>query len=228
MIFHLTRPTPDFLNRAGAAREPSPFRRTPPVDLPVGAVLPATGPYQIRSQIRLSNATSGHPRLELVRNPHFRVWSPAAQHDGYPERVVLETGYTDNQAVERVTTDAADLLWFGATLTDLDKLRTRHGSQLHTTPRPVTNMLFLNTTTPPFDNRDARRAVAYGLDRAALTSRGDVPSPARSPASSSTKTSLATSPTARTPKPVEQGRTVVRTRPHDGQEPRPKIRNRRR
>jgi peptide/nickel transport system substrate-binding protein len=172
VIFHLTRPTPDFLHELalpGAVAVP----QDTPVDLPASTLLPATGPYQIRSQTGMFDPASGHPRLELVRNPHFRVWSPAAQPDGYPDRVVLETGYTDNQAVERVTDGRADLLWFGATLTDLDKLRTRHGSQLHTAPRPVTNMLFLNTTTPPFDNRDARRAVAYGLDREALTSRGD-------------------------------------------------------
>ena len=30
-----------------------------------------------------------------MRNPHFRVWSPAAQPDGYPDRIVLETGYTE-------------------------------------------------------------------------------------------------------------------------------------
>ena len=108
-----------------------------------------------------------------MRNPYFRVWSPAAQPDGYPDRVVLETGYTHKQAVARVTDGRADLLWFGAPLTDVDRLRTRHGSQLHTTPGAVTNYLFLNTTKPPFDNRDARRAVAYGLDRAALTSERD-------------------------------------------------------
>ena len=30
--------------------------------------------------------------------------------------------------------------------------------------------MFLNATKPPFNNRDARRAVAYALDRRALTS----------------------------------------------------------
>ena len=55
-----------------------------------------------------------HGRLELVRNPHFRVWSPAAQPDGYPDRIVLDTGYTDQQAVARVENGRADMLWLGA------------------------------------------------------------------------------------------------------------------
>ncbi|MDX6231210.1 MAG: hypothetical protein QOH68_161 [Nocardioidaceae bacterium] len=171
VIFRLTKPAPDFLYRL-ALPAASAVPQDTPVDLEPGTSLPATGPYTIRSYDPAGETSDGHPRLELVRNPHFRVWS-AAQPDGHPDRVVLETGYTADEAIARVTDGHSDLVWFGATLTDLDKVRTRHGSQLHTSPRAVTNMLFLNTTQPPFDNRDARRAVAYGLDRAALTGRGD-------------------------------------------------------
>ena len=100
--FHLTKPAPDFLNELalpGAVAVP----QDTPVDLPAGTILPATGPYQIRPQTPMSDPASGHPRLELVRNPRFRVWSSAAQPDGYPDRVVLETGYTNNEAVARVS-----------------------------------------------------------------------------------------------------------------------------
>jgi peptide/nickel transport system substrate-binding protein len=172
VTFHLGRPAPDFLYRLALPAAAAVPQDTP-VDLKPGTSLPGTGPYKIRSYDLGRDAAGVHTRLELVRNPHFRVWSPAAQPDGYVNRVVLETGYTADQAVARATDGRSDLVWFGATLTDLDRLRTRHGSQLHTSPRAVTNMLFLNTTEPPFDNRDARRAVAYGLDRAALTGRGD-------------------------------------------------------
>ena len=40
---------------------------------------------------------------------------------------------------------------------------------LHTTAGLNTHYVFLNATRPPFNNRDARRAVAYALDRGALT-----------------------------------------------------------
>lgn len=172
VTFHLTRPAPDLGYRLALPAAAAVPQNTH-TDLEAGTALPTTGPYKIDSYDLGTGADAGHARLVLVRNPHFRVWSAAAQPDGYPDRIVLETGYSAEQAVARVTDGHGDLVVLGATLTDLDRLRTRHGSQLHTAPRAVTNMLFLNTTQPPFDNRDARRAVAFGLDRAALAGRGD-------------------------------------------------------
>lgn len=172
VTFHLTNPAPDFLYQLALPAAAAVPQDTP-VDLKPGTFVPATGPYKFRSYAPGSDASGDHSRLELVRNRHFRVWSTEAQPDGYPDRVIFRAGYTNSQAVARVTDGRADLVWFGATVADLDNLRTRHGSHLHTTPKPVTNMLFLNVTQPPFDNPDARRAVAYGLDRAALTGQGD-------------------------------------------------------
>ena len=57
---------------------------------------PATGPYMIRSytpmETRKECRPTRHERLELVRNPKFDVWSPAAQPAGFADRTVLETG----------------------------------------------------------------------------------------------------------------------------------------
>src|SRR5215213_1089242 len=170
--FHLTRPTPEFpyqLTLPSASLVP---QRTP-VDLTPGATLPATGPYMIRSYAPQQHAANGRParrgRLELVRNPHFQAWSPPAQPAGYPDRIVLETGYTEREATQRVVDGRADLLWSGVPPTELDRLRTRNGPQLHTSTGAATNFVFLNATKPPFDNQDARRAVAFALDRAALS-----------------------------------------------------------
>jgi peptide/nickel transport system substrate-binding protein len=114
----------------------------------------------------------GHPRLVLVRNPHFHLWSSAAQPEGYPDRIVLDTGYTNDEVVERLTDGRADISWSGTPKADEDRLRTTHGSKLlFTTPGALaTHYVFLNATKPPFNNRDARRAVAYALDRGAMTS----------------------------------------------------------
>ena len=151
-----------------------------PVDLAPGTFLPATGPYMIHSYTPKQDADGGRParhgRLELVRNPHFHVWSPAAQPAGYPDRIVLETGYTDKEAEAQVADGRADLLWLGAPPADVDTLRTRYGSQLHTNPGNQTGYLFLNTTKPPFDKIDARRALAYALDRRSTTNAGWGPS----------------------------------------------------
>ena len=180
IIFHLTRPTPEFLYQL-ALPNASAVPQDTPLDLPPGAILPATGPYMIRS---FTQGQAGvHPRLVLVRNPHFHVWSSAAQPDGYPDRIVLETGYTNEQVVARLSDGRADISWSGAPQADEDRLRTTHGSKLLlTTPGLNTNYVFLNATKPPFNNRDARRAVAYALDRGALTGDRNL-SKDRSPAS---------------------------------------------
>jgi peptide/nickel transport system substrate-binding protein len=168
VTFHLTGPTPEFLYQL-TLPVASAVPQDTPVDLPAGTFLPATGPYQVSSYVRTATSTGNRAKVVLVRNPRFRVWSEAAQPDGFPDRVVLETGYTNQQAVALVSDGRADLLWLGSP-TDADQLRTGHGELLHTAAGVFLNFVFLNTTKPPFDNRDARRAVAYGLDRAALTS----------------------------------------------------------
>jgi ABC-type transport system substrate-binding protein len=172
VTFHLTEPTPEFvyqLSLPSAAAVP----QDTPVDLKPGQFLPATGPYMVRSYIPQQDAADGHGRLELVRNPHFRVWSPAAQPAGYVDRIVLETGFTEREEVARVIDGRADLLWLGAPASAMDMIRARYGSQLHITAGIYTDFAFLNASKPPFNNLDARRAVAFALDRKALTNDRD-------------------------------------------------------
>ena len=173
MTFHLTAPTPEFVYLL-ALPTASAVPQNTPVDLASGTFLPATGPYQFRSYTRDRTGTNHRARIELVRNPRFHMWSAAAQPDGYPDRVVLETGYTNQQAVARVSDGRADLLWLGSPPREADQLRTGHGEWLHTAPGIFINFLFLNATKPPFNNRDARRAVAFGLDRQALNGGGTI------------------------------------------------------
>jgi YVTN family beta-propeller protein len=173
ITFHLARPSPEFLYQLTLPFASAVPQNTP-LTLPATPIPPATGPYMVSSYSPKQDAVGGRPgrhgRLELVRNPHFHVWAPAAQPDGYPDRIVLETGYTDQEALARVTDGRADLLWSGARQADADGLATRYGSQLHTNAGKMTNFVYLNATKPPFNNHDARRAVAYALDRGRLTS----------------------------------------------------------
>jgi ABC-type transport system substrate-binding protein len=171
VTFHLTRPTPEFLYQLALPNASAVPQRTP-LDLMRGSFLPSTGPYTVKTYTPKGVGRDGKPsrgRLELVRNTFFREWSRAAQPAGYVDRILVETGYTEEQAVRLVIDGRADLLWreLGAGLTDL---ATRYGSLLHTTSGVGTLYLFLNTRRPPFDNIDARRAVAFALDRKALMS----------------------------------------------------------
>ena len=140
ITFHLTRPTPEFVYQL-ALPNASAVPQDTPDDLPPGTYLPATGPYMIRS-LTAEGITEGglparHGRLELVRNPHFHVWSPAAQPAGYPDRIVLKTGYTAKQAVAQVADGRADLVFDGVSSADVERLGTRYSSQLHPPPGPT-------------------------------------------------------------------------------------------
>jgi YVTN family beta-propeller protein len=165
VTFHLSKPTPEFryqlsLPSAYAVPEGT------PVELEPDTFLPSTGPYMIRSYLPKQSAVDGHGRLELVRNPFFRSWSRAAQPYGYADRIILETGYTDDEALRRVTDGRADMLWKPPD--NADRLRTRYGQQLHTNAGSFIRYVYLNTTRPPFDNADARRALAFALSRGAF------------------------------------------------------------
>jgi peptide/nickel transport system substrate-binding protein len=172
ITFHLKRPTPEFVYQL-ALPNASAVPQNTPDDLPPGTYLPATGPYMIRSLTAERAGEGRRGRLELVRNPHFRVWSPAAQPAGYPDRIVLDTGYPAKQAVAQVADGRADLVFDLVHSANVERLGPRYSPQLHTTPGVYTQYLYLNTATPPFNNVDARRAVAYALDRRALTATLD-------------------------------------------------------
>ena len=113
---------------------------------------------------------TGPGRIVLVRNPRFRVWSSAAQPEGYPDRIVIGTGLTQAETVRQVAEGRADAVWEGVSAATATDLQARHPTQVHTVTGIFMEYIFLNTTVPPFNNRDARRAVAYALDRTKLAS----------------------------------------------------------
>ena len=171
VTFHLTRPDPEFLYRLAL-----PFADAVPIDVPVslveGAQIPATGPYRVAGytprRTDSAGTTIGLGRLELVRNEKFRVWSAAAQPDGYPDRIVLDLGLTPAQAAERVAQGRADLTWHDPPPGTVDSLAARYPTQLHSNAGKFTYYLALNTTMPPFNDQRARRALAYWINRSDL------------------------------------------------------------
>src|SRR5262249_44351816 len=84
VTFHLSTPDPEFVYKL-ALTAASALPASTPVHVKGG--LPATGPYMVATY----NPSRG---VTLVRNPHFRVWSPAAQPDGFPARIVMRFGGT--------------------------------------------------------------------------------------------------------------------------------------
>jgi YVTN family beta-propeller protein len=157
VTFHLTAPDAEFLYKLAI-----PFAYIVPRGTRAKSLLsvPATGPYMV--------AANDGRRAHLVRNPHFRVWSAIVKPDAYPD--TIDVGFTT--PVERAVTeleaghnDLTNVLQSGAFLTNLE---TQHPAQVHTTPALATAYVFLDARTPPFDRIEARKAVAYALDRGAL------------------------------------------------------------
>jgi ABC-type transport system substrate-binding protein/DNA-binding SARP family transcriptional activator/DNA-binding beta-propeller fold protein YncE len=151
VTIHLSRPDVEFLHKlvnayvvpAGSPREPVKTR-----------TLPGTGPYKAERWDPLRGGT-------LVRNPHFRVWTPD-RPDGFPDRIVVGVEQDRLPAVDDGAPDVnpVDVQKRGAA-----QLRTLYGPRLHTDPYANTGFVFLNVRAPPFDDVRVRRALNFAVDR---------------------------------------------------------------
>jgi peptide/nickel transport system substrate-binding protein len=151
VTIHLSRPDADFLHKltnVNVMPAASPAKPARP--------LPGTGPYTFTRFARW--------RVQLVRNPHFHVWSPDARPDGFPDRIAVRLGAPRAQ-VAAVEDGVADVALFYHGIGQVARLRTRYGARLHTDPHPGTWYAFMNVHTPPFDDVRVRRALNYAVDR---------------------------------------------------------------
>ena len=106
----------------------------------------------------------------LRRNPYFKVWAPAAQPDGYVDRIVQRFGARRRgRGHRRSSADKAD--WVvddipADRLPELLSAATR--SQVHANELPAVWYIALNVNIQPFDELEARQAVNLAIDRNAL------------------------------------------------------------
>jgi peptide/nickel transport system substrate-binding protein len=167
VTIHLTEPDPDLLHRLAL-----PFAHavapSAPREAPTTTGLPATGPYVIASHIP-------GKEVRFVRNPRFREWSRAARPDGYPDEILVTVANEEAAltAVEEGRIDVDLSRTLGPD--EVDRLTVQYPDRVSTAPLAATLIVVLNTKRPPFDHPDARRAVAFALDRAALTAAGTGP-----------------------------------------------------
>jgi ABC-type transport system substrate-binding protein/DNA-binding beta-propeller fold protein YncE len=165
---HLTRPDTAFLHKLTL-----PFANVVPADTPRRRTgdrpPPGTGPYRFA-------AWDGERGGYLVRNPHFRSWSPQNRPAGFADRIEISVPDRWDPAarVAEVQRGAADV----AVLADLfaasfpterfAAVRVRSPGQLYSHPEPVLNHMFLNVLRPPFDDVRVRRALNFATDRARI------------------------------------------------------------
>jgi ABC-type dipeptide transport system, periplasmic component len=166
VTFHLVAPDAEFLYKLTLTLAAAVPPGTPDHDTGTHPI-PSTGPYQIGSYTPHVKAKGGRParlgRLELVRNPHFREWSRAAQPDGYPDRIVFRETPRGHDDLGDVLAGKADFLSVTGS-PRMQELKTRYAAQLHRNPGPGLHQIVFNTTKPPFNDVHARRALNYAVD----------------------------------------------------------------
>ena len=143
VAFHLEEPDPDFLYKLAM-----PFASVLPPNTPKainGRSVPATGPYVI------ANYEPGR-QLELVRNPHFREWSPTAQPQGFADEIVDRFDVKPRKGGSLLISGRADVV--GDDVGNrLEEITTRYPEQTLSTVLPGTIFLSLNTRCPPVRRR---------------------------------------------------------------------------
>ena len=170
VTFRLGQADPDFLDKLAllmAAPAP-PGAAGHPMDR--APFLPGTGPYMI-SRYRPDSS------LTLVRNPHFRQWSYAAQPVGYPDVIRIEQMADPRQQQSAVAAGRADLVDISFDGLPYRPLAIRYPTRVHSGLKLATTYLFLNTRQPPFTSLKARQALNYAIDRARIIQLLDVDPP---------------------------------------------------
>jgi peptide/nickel transport system substrate-binding protein len=156
VTLHLTRPDPELLwAMAWSYFAPAPTDTGP---------IPGTGPYRIARLVP-------NRLIDLRRNPYFRERAPAAQPDGYPDRIIWQIGGKPERSVADVIAGRADFTDDPPTRAQLKTLRLRTPGRLHTGTVAGNEFAWLNTHARPFDDIRVRRALAYAVDRGALARR---------------------------------------------------------
>ncbi len=70
----------------------------------------------------------------LVRNPHFREWSAAAQPNGYPDRIVVTYGSALGKQLTAIEHGKADFMESPLPASRVHEIETRYAAQVHVFP----------------------------------------------------------------------------------------------
>ncbi len=159
VTFHLTAPDPEFMDKLALPFAVAVPASTPPRDMG-NTPIPGTGPYMWQSY-------NPNKAAVMVRNPHFHVWSTAAQPAGNPSQIEFKFGLTVEDEVTEVANGQADWMADAPPADRLNEIGTQWASQAHVNAQTAIYYMALNVNIPPFDSLKARQAVSYAVDRSA-------------------------------------------------------------
>lgn len=158
VTIRLARRAPDFLTILAGVNFAILPADTP---LVIEEPVPGTGPYVI-------GEIGDDGSAVLTRNEEFHEWSADAQPSAFADRVEITAGIGPARQVAAVEEGDADLAADGVPYEMLDALDRRASDQLVRSQAFLMLAIALNTLDEPFENPDARRAVASALDRGSM------------------------------------------------------------
>lgn len=134
-----------------------------------GQYLVGTGPYMIEnnSSGKLTGYTPGK-EIKLIRNPN---WNPATDYrPAYLDEIDIQEGFNDTASASRkILTGESEVNGdFAPDPPVLKEASERYKEQLMLAPQGGNRYIALNTTIPPFNNINVRKAVLAASDREAL------------------------------------------------------------
>ena len=160
VTINLKAADPEFLFKLGVPHASILPKDTPAKD--AGSVpIPGTGAYYIKS-------FDPSKELVTVRNPNFSEWNRQAQPKGYPDEIVEKYGQSVAAGVTAVQNGQADTIVEDLPADRLPELGTTYADQVHVNLQTAFWYLPLNVDLAPFDNPEARQAVNWAIDRAAI------------------------------------------------------------
>jgi peptide/nickel transport system substrate-binding protein len=185
IIFHLVRPTGDFLSRLvlpGTAPIPPEVGKCFTTPGSYGRDIVSSGPYMIQgaNQVKISSCHTIRPMsgfdpskfLTLVRNPNYDLATDrSTERRNYVDAISITIDSNTGDIFNRIQAGKLDGSWIDQPppvilrqyLTN-PSLRAR----LHANPDGGVAFLTMNLAIPPFDDVHVRKAVNYIIDRSAL------------------------------------------------------------
>jgi peptide/nickel transport system substrate-binding protein len=160
VTFHLTRADGEWLQKVAVPLASVVPTGTPNKDQGPKPI-PSTGSYYMKSY-------DPNHMITLARNPYFKEWSKDAQPKGYPDVITERFDLTGEAEVTQVENGQGDWIGYSIPTDRLNELATKYPNQLHLNQLTANWYAPMNVNIPPFNNLDARRAVNYAIDRAAV------------------------------------------------------------
>ncbi|EHH69113.1 ABC transporter substrate-binding protein [Gluconobacter morbifer] len=161
ITFRLTHPDGEFLYKLAFPHAVILPAETSPHDTG-NRTVPGTGPYRI---------THYDPGQDMVleRNPHFHVWNPQAQTDGFVDRIEYSFGLSDEAQVTAVEQGQYDWMLDAKPADRLGEIGGKYTAQVHIEPLLGLYYLGMNTHEKPFTDQRVRQAVSLAVNRHAMT-----------------------------------------------------------